>query len=129
MKEATARLLDKAGRAILAAERELTSGDAEFSVARTYYAMFYVAEALLNEKGLRFKKHGGVHGAFGEHFVKTGTLDSKYHRWLLAAFEKRITADYDIEEAIESDDATEMIGQAQEFLAAARQHLKTERKE
>ena len=128
MKEATRRFLDKAGRAIAAAERELASGDAEFSVARAYYAMFYVAEALLNEKGLRFKKHGGVHGAFGEHFAKTGALDSKYHRWLLAAFEKRITADYEVEEAIESDDATEMIGQAREFLAAARQYLKSERK-
>lgn len=95
MKEATRRFLDKAGRAIAAAERELASGDAEFSVARAYYAMFYVAEALLNEKGLRFKKHGGVHGAFGEHFAKAGALDAKYHRWLLAAFEKRITADYE----------------------------------
>ena len=27
--------------------------------------MFYLAEALLNEKELRFKKHGGVHAAFG----------------------------------------------------------------
>jgi len=34
--------------------------------------------------------------------------------WLLAAFEKRITADYEVEEAMESDDATEMIGQARD---------------
>jgi hypothetical protein len=53
--------------------------------------MFYTAEALLNERSLRFKKHGGVHAAFGEHFAKPGLLDAKYHRWLLAAFEKRIT--------------------------------------
>jgi uncharacterized protein (UPF0332 family) len=31
--------------------------------------MFYVAEALLNEKSLQFSKHGGVHGAFGEHYI------------------------------------------------------------
>lgn len=124
MKEASERLLDKAARAIASAERELASGDAEFAVARAYYAMFYVAEALLNEKGLHFKKHGGVHGAFGEHFAKTGEMDSQYHRWLLAAFEKRVTADYGVEDVIESHDAMEMIAQAREFLEAARRYLK-----
>jgi uncharacterized protein (UPF0332 family) len=34
--------------------------------------MFYVAEALLFEKGLQFRKHSGVHSAFGEHFAKAG---------------------------------------------------------
>jgi len=119
MKETGKRLFAKSVRAIAAARRELASGDAEFAVARAYYAMFYVAEALLNEKGLSFKKHGGVHGAFGEHFVKTGKLDSKYHRWLLAAFEKRITADYGVEDNITSEDAAETIAQAQEFLNTA----------
>ena len=125
MNEATKHLLEKAGRAIAAAERELTSSEAAFAVARAYYAMFYVAEALLNEKGLRFRKHGGVHGAFGEHFAKTGALDAKYHRWLLAAFEKRITADYEIAEVIEPDDTIEVIAQAKEFLDIARRYLET----
>jgi len=123
VKDVSKRFLEKAARAIAGAERELVSQDAEFAIARAYYAMFYVAEALLNEKGLRFKKHGGVQGAFGEHFAKTGLLDPKYHQWLLAGFEKRITADYGIEEIIESDDAREMIRQAKEFLQAAQQYL------
>ena len=123
MKETTKQLLNKAARAIAAAERELAVGDVECAVGRAYYAMFYVAEALLNEKGLRFKKHGGVHGAFGEHFTKTGALDAKFHRWLLAAFDKRITADYELEEALELDDAAEMIRQAQAFLNAAHTFL------
>lgn len=80
MKDASSKLLDKATRALRAAERLLQGGDTEFAVRRVYYAMFYIAEALLNEKGLRFRKHGGVHGAFGEHFVKTGEFDPKYHR-------------------------------------------------
>ncbi len=123
MKEIGKRLLAKSIRAIAAARRESVNGDAEFAVARAYYAMFYVAEALLDEKGLSFKKHGGVHAAFGEHFAKTGKLDPKYHRWLLAAFEKRITADYGVEEAITSEDATETITQAQEFLDAVQKLL------
>ena len=68
MKEATQKLLDKAAQAVHTSERSLEDGDIDASANRVYYAMFYVAEALLNEKGLRFKKHGGVHAAFGEQF-------------------------------------------------------------
>ena len=123
MKEATGKLLKKATRALEVAERLGKSGDAEFSVGRSYYAMFYVAEALLNEKSLRFRKHGGVHAAFAEHFVKTGLLDGKYHRWLLEAFSKRITGDYGIVADLTSEDASLLIGQARKFLEAAKHIL------
>ena len=86
MKEQTRKRLEKASRAIHAARTLLDAGDAEFAAGRAYYAMFYAAEALLNEKGLRFRKHGGVQAAFGEHFAKTGVLDSKFHRWLRRCF-------------------------------------------
>lgn len=119
MKQTTRKLLEKATRSLRVAERLRKSGDAEFSVGRAYYAMFYAAEALLNEKGLRFRKHGGVHGALAEHFVKTGLLDKRYQRWLLAAFNKRIKGDYDIDDDLTSEDATLLIGQARDFLAAA----------
>lgn len=85
--------------------------------------MFYVAEALLGEKGLRFKKHGGVHAALGEHFVKTGIFNPKYQRWLLQAFDKRISADYGVEATLSSESVGALIEQAREFLQAARQHL------
>ena len=75
MKEITTQLLDKAGRAIETAERLLQSHDMDVAVARAYYVMFYIAEALLAERGLHFKKHAGLHGAFGEHFAKPGVLD------------------------------------------------------
>jgi len=123
VKEATQKLLAKADRALKFAERLGTDDDGEFAVGRAYYAMFYTAEALLNEKSHRFRKHGGVHGAFREHFVKTRLLDSKYHRWLLEAFSKRITGDYGIESELTADDATVLIDQAREFLYAAKQFL------
>ena len=81
--------------------------------------MFYVAEALLHEKDLRSRKHSGVISLFGEAFAKTGALDAKFHRWLLDAFDKRILADYGVEAVLSRDDATQMIEQAREFLAAA----------
>lgn len=123
MKEVTKQFLEKAEEAIVAAQQLLGDGHAEFSAGRAYYAMFYVAEALLNERGLRFRKHGGVHGAFGEHFAKTGVLDPKYHQWFLAAFEERITADYEVGESIETSKVEAMIQQAREFLEAAQNYL------
>ena len=94
-------------------------------MGRAYYALFYVAEALLNEEGQRFRKHGGVHAAFGRDFVKTGLFDAKYHRWLLAAFDDRITGDYGADANFTSDYVQQAIEQAREFLQEARRYLGT----
>lgn len=123
MKEETEKLLDKASRAVEAAQTLLRDGNADFAASRAYYAMFYVAEALLNEKGLHFRKHGGVHAAFGEQFAKSRLLDPKFHRWLLDAFDKRIQGDYGVEAIVTLDDVTQMIQQARDFLQEARHYL------
>jgi uncharacterized protein (UPF0332 family) len=125
MKEISRLLLDKAQRAIQAAQALLIAGDfPDFAIGRAYYAMFYIAEALLEEKDLRFSKHGGVHGAFGEHYVKTGLFDPKFHRWLLNAFDTRIEGDYGAEVIVVTDDAEKLIHQAEEFLEVSRDYLK-----
>lgn len=126
MKEGSRHLLNKAGRAIEASETLLENGYPEFATGRAYYAMFYIAEALLNEKELRFSKHGGVHGAFGEHYVKTGLFDGKYHRWLLDAFDRRIEGDYAEEVVVLDQDAEELIAQAKEFLQETERFLARE---
>jgi len=120
----SAKLLEKAARAIQAAERLAADGFPEVAVGRAYYAMFYVAEAILAAKGLRYTKHGGVHAAFGEHVVKTGEMDARYHRWLLDAFDRRITADYAIEASVQPEEAARMIEQAKGFLEAGRRLLR-----
>jgi uncharacterized protein (UPF0332 family) len=121
MKENARLLLEKAQRAIQAAQTLLAAGNLpDFATGRAYYAMFYIAEALLEEKKLRFSKHGGVHGAFGEHYVKTGLFDPKFHRWLLNAFDQRIEGDYGAEVIAIAEDAEKLIAQAEEFLEAAR---------
>lgn len=108
----------------MAAANTLLQTEAEdFAAGRAYYAMFYIASGLLNEKGLHFRKHGGVHAAFGEHFVKTGLFDQSFHRWLLEAFAKRIEGDYGVEAVVLGTDVKEMLDQVQRFLQKARQHL------
>ncbi len=121
MKKPTAKLFAKAEAAIGAAESLLEGDHLEAGASRAYYAMFYTAEALLMERGLHFRRHGGVQSALGEHFVKTGDLDRKYHRWLLAAFSKRIVADYGVDADLSTRDVEEMVAQAREFLQIARQ--------
>ena len=123
MKEETRSLLDKAARAVRAAETMLREGDVDFAAGRAYYAMFYAAEALLCEKGLRFRKHGGVHAAFAEQITRRGLLDAKFHRWLLDAFDQRIQGDYGTATVPAAGDVKEAIERAKEFLAAARDHL------
>lgn len=124
MKEQTAKLFEKARDSIEAADILLTNNKVDIAAGRAYYAMFYIAEALLNEKDLRFAKHGGVHAAFGEYFAKTKEIDPKYHRWLLDSFDKRLVGDYGVEANLQMDVVASMIRQAQEFLEAATAYLR-----
>ena len=123
MKEQTSKLLDGAQDSIEAADILLTNDKTDIAAGRAYYAMFYTAEALLNEKELRFDKHGGVHAAFGKHFAKSKVLDPKYHRWLIDSFDKRLIGDYGVEANLHKDIVVSMIHQAQEFLEAAKVYL------
>ena len=125
MKEYSSKLFDKALDAIEAAEALLNVGKAEFAAGRAYYAMFYVAEALLyNEFDLKFSQHGQVIAAYGKNFAKTKALDPKFHRWLRDGFDKRITGDYGVDTGIENDIVATMINQAREFMLAAQNYLK-----
>jgi uncharacterized protein (UPF0332 family) len=123
MKEATRQLFARALDAIEAAEILATNGKIDFAAGRAYYAMFYVAEALLNEKGFQFGKHGNVIAAYGQHFAKTKELDPKFHRWLLTSFDQRQIGDYAFDPDIEIGIVTIMLHQAQEFLEAAKRYL------
>lgn len=123
MKEGTEALLGKAERAIEASSVLLDSSGPEFAAGRAYYAMFYVAEALLHEHDQKFSKHSAVHAAFGKTFAKPALLDPKYHRWLLDAFDLRLQDDYEVGAIVTAQLVQEMIEQARAFLDAARRLL------
>ena len=125
MKDETFALLEKAERAIHSAENITADGDFDFAISRVYYAMFYIATALLGEKDMYFSKHGGVHGAFGQHFVKTGEFEPKYQRWLVTTFSQRITGDYGVTSDFILEDVQEIIGQARDIFNAAQNYLRS----
>ena len=87
--------------------------------------MFYAAEALLVERGLRFRKHGAVHAAFGTHFAKPGLVDPRLHRWLLDAFDRRLAGDYGVDITLTLDEVVTMVDQAQTFVHTARALLES----
>lgn len=64
------------------------------SVSRAYYAMFHAAEALLLTKGMSFRKHSAVIGAFNREFVKTRILPAEMSKWLQKGFAYRTQGDY-----------------------------------
>ncbi len=93
MKEHSRKLLTKALDAIEVSEAILDMNKPEMAAGRAYYAMFYVAEALLYEKGMEFHTHGQVIGAYGKVFAKTKELDPKFHKSLRSGFDTRISGD------------------------------------
>ncbi|MEQ8170461.1 MAG: HEPN domain-containing protein [Candidatus Eremiobacterota bacterium] len=123
MKDKTQRLIEKSRDAIEAAEILLQAKKNNFAAGRAYYAMFYLAEALLYEKGYEFHKHTGVQAAFGKYFAKTGELEAKYHRYLLEAFESRLEGDYGVDIFLDNNSVNELIQRAKDFLSATIDYL------
>jgi len=123
VRDECSKILKRAGESIEAARVLCERGLFGFSVSRAYYAMFYVAEALLLTKDLAFSKHSAVIAAFGEHFTKSRLLNPQFHQHLIEAFDKRQIGDYALQEEIEPDDAKRQIERAVAFLQAARDWL------
>jgi len=115
MREAKA-LIKKAQRYLKSAEILLRDKDFDSSVSRTYYAMFYCAEAVLLTKNLSFSSHKGVISAFGEHFVKTGVFPKELGRELNRAFEKRQIGDYEYTSLISNEEAKEILNSGRQFI-------------
>jgi len=117
-------LVEKAKKYLRSAEILLKEGDYESSVSRTYYAMFYCAQAMLLTKNLSFSSHKGVISAFGEHFVKTGVFPKEMGRELNRAFEKRQLGDYEYTFVISKKEAEELLESGKKFVNEIVQHLK-----
>ena len=115
-----ALLIEQAQDSLQAAQLLQKEGYPGFAASRAYYAMFYVAEALLLGKGLVFSKHAGVLSAFGEHFAKTGIAPPEMHRYLIEAMEVRHLGDYAAPKSVTLEDSSKQIERAGQFLELAR---------
>jgi uncharacterized protein (UPF0332 family) len=117
-------LIQRATKYLQSAEMLLKEQDYESSVSRTYYAMFYSAEAILLTQNLSYSSHKGIISAFGEHFVKSGVFPKEMGRELNRAFEKRQIGDYGHKFVISEEEAEEILVGGKEFVEKIAAHLK-----
>ena len=95
-------------------------------MSRAYYGCFYIAQALLQSRGLTFARHGQVIAQYGRYFAKTGLIEPRFHNLLDHAFGLRQSADYEADAAIERQEVVDTIREGREFLIAATQFLEQE---
>ncbi len=114
----------KARESLSAAELLLQQGYIDIAASRAYYAMFYIAEALLFSKGLAFSSHSAVIAAYGKEFAKTGLLKPEHHRHMQDAFEAREVGDYGTERRVSREKAAQIIEWGEVFVQEAEIYLK-----
>jgi uncharacterized protein (UPF0332 family) len=119
-------LVKKAKESLEAARYLLKSGYPDFSAGRSYYAMFYTAEAMLLTKNLSFSKHKAVISAFGKEFVKTGVIPPRLHHYISDAFDIRQAGDYGPIDSVSEEKAGMLIERSGEFVEIAEGYLRRE---
>ncbi len=108
--------VEKARKFIKSAKFLLEINDYDSVVSRTYYAMFFITEALLLTKNLAPKSHSGLISLFGEHFVKTQIFSKEMGRQLNRAYDKRLMGDYGTSIVINKNEAQELLNIGQNFI-------------
>ncbi len=116
-------LSEKAQTFLRTAERTMSDGDYNSCASRCYYAMFLMAQAALLTKNLSSSSHRGVISLFGEHFAKTGILESHMGRMLNNAYDKRIVGDYGVSVSVAQDEAEHLLEAAQGFVGQVKDYL------
>jgi uncharacterized protein (UPF0332 family) len=114
--------LEKAKRALSAAQILLDADNPEGACNRAYYAMFDAAHAALlaarvSTGQTSIKTHAGLISAFGKHLVQSGLIDAAYGRSLNQIHHLRQLADY-TGDPLSAADAAWALEQARAFVAA-----------
>lgn len=117
------KLIDEAARSIEAAELLESKGFWGYAASRAYFAMFYMAEALLLQKELSFSRHSAVIAAFGQHFAKTGDVPAQLHKQLIEGMELRQAGDYASDINVSPEQCMEQIRRAKAFYALVQGRL------
>jgi len=117
LREYVRQELKKAEQALKAAQNLLADGLYDDAVSRAYYAVFHSARAALKIKGIETVSHKGLISQFALHLVKTGEVEEEYGDILRQIKEDRETGDYEPLVTFGSDEATQLVGSAERFLA------------
>ena len=117
-------LIEKAEKFLSTAKQALNIEDYDSCVSRCYYAMFFMAEAVLLTKSLSASSHKGVISLFGEHFVKTETFERKFGKAFNDAYDKRLVGDYGVGFTVTEQQAKDLLKTAKDFVLKLKIYLK-----
>lgn len=82
-------LSQKAQIYLRSAQILLDNDDIDSCISRTYYAMYFMARALLLTKNIKARTHAGTINQFSKTFIKTNIFKKEIGKNLSIAFEKR----------------------------------------
>lgn len=116
-------LVEKSETYMQSAQALIGLKDYESAVSRTYYAMFYLTQALLLTQNAQASTHTGVNSQFSLLFVKTGVLPKEFGRYLSYAAQRRSTSDYEIYNRIDKETAEDLIKTADIFNTKLKEYL------
>ena len=89
------------------------------AASRAYYVVFHSARALLFSIGFEARTHKGIVSLLGEHFIQPGLLSAAMGRLVSRMQRDREDADYATGAVFTATEASQMIAQAESFLAEA----------
>lgn len=124
MNEKILPLINKGERGLKSAKRMIEEGDYDFSTSRTYYAMFYLVEAVLLIKNLAPSSHRGTATLFYEHFIQPGIFEKYLHQDLCRAFDVRQQGDYWENITFSKEEAEGVLKKAEHFVDQLKKYLK-----
>jgi len=104
-----------------AAKLSLKQKNYKWATIQAYYAMFHAARTMLYLKGYREKSHYCLILSMKAFYVSEGALDARLVESFHLAKVLRENADY--ENTFDSESAKSLVGQAEEFVSAAKSVL------
>ena len=107
--------MQRAGKAMEAANLLFNNGLLNDAISRLYYFVLYKIRALLLTKGLEPRSHEGTLRLFGLHFVKEGIFDPKSSHIFSKLMKYREEADYNPSYVFTEEDFIELKKEAEEL--------------
>jgi uncharacterized protein (UPF0332 family) len=116
--------IENAQEMLAAAKVNLDNDFYASGVNRSYYAVFYAANALLATLGEARSKHSGVISVFRQRFIKTGELVAELSEIYGDLLNSRQSGDYDLNTRVDIETARQLLEKARRFVDEVEQWLR-----
>jgi uncharacterized protein (UPF0332 family) len=117
--------LERAQRALRAAQILQANDLFEDAVSRSYYAVMHAAKAALLAHDVITESHAAIRRLFGSVLVRPGLIEREWASILARVQDQRIAADYSIGIGWDAEAALRLVEDAQAFLRRVRSYLRS----